>query len=81
MVHANGYVAVVRAKDFVGLTVEATSNEFIVDDTPPIAGWVSIVIPPTANNNMTQIASRYDYTNTFIDNNAHLLLQLARVNN
>ena len=48
------YVVIVRATDFVDLDVEATSNEFIVDETPPVAGVLTI-----EGFNMTQVATRY----------------------
>ena len=53
---------IIRATDFVGLTVEATSNEFIVDETPPISGWVSIVSSSATDFDVKQIISRYVYT-------------------
>ena len=60
MENGKGYVVVVHATDFVGLIVEETSNEFIVDETAPIPGWVSIVSPSPKDFNMTQVTSRYD---------------------
>jgi hypothetical protein len=41
------------------LTVEATSNEFIVDETPPVSGWVSIVSSLATDFDVKQITSRY----------------------
>lgn len=35
-------MVLVQATDFVGLSVEAASNELIVDETPPVHGWVTI---------------------------------------
>jgi hypothetical protein len=43
------------------LSVEKTSNEFIVDETPPFSGWVSIVSPSATDFNVTKITSRYTY--------------------
>ena len=62
MENAKGYVVIIRATDFVGLTVEATSNEFIVDETPPISGWVSIISSSATDFDVKQIISRYVYT-------------------
>jgi hypothetical protein len=50
---------VVRATDFVGISIEETSNEFIMDETPPVSGWVSIVSPSPTHFEVTQITSRY----------------------
>ena len=41
--------------------MEATSNEFIVDETPPVAGWVTIASSSPTDSNTTQIAARYEY--------------------
>jgi hypothetical protein len=60
-----GYVVMVRAIDFVGLSVEATSNEFTIDDTPPVPGWVSIV-STAADFNMSQITTRFVYSNILL---------------
>ena len=60
-----GYVVMVRAIDFVGLSVEATSNEFTIDDTPPVPGWVSIV-STAADFNMNQITTRFVYSNILL---------------
>ena len=49
---------VVRATDFVGLKVEETSKEFIVDETPPVSGRVSTVFPSPTDFKVTQITSR-----------------------
>lgn len=50
---------IVRATDFAGLSVEVISNEFIVDDTPPVSGWISIDHPPPRNFDVNQVTSRY----------------------
>ena len=62
MENGKGYVTIVRATDFVGLSSEAMSNEFIVDGTPPESGWASIVSPSPTDFNMKKITSRYVYT-------------------
>ena len=54
-----GYVVLVRAMDFVGLSVEAASNEFIVDDTPPVDGWVAIDSPLAKGFALKRISVRY----------------------
>ena len=52
------YVVIVRATDFVDLDVEATSNEFILDETPPVAGVLTID-PLPQSFNMMQVTTRY----------------------
>ena len=57
--NGKGYVVIVRATDFVGLNVKESSNEFMVDETPPVSGWISIVSPSPTDFDVTQITSTW----------------------
>ena len=74
-----GYVVLVRATDFVGLSIEAVSNDFIVDETPPVDGWVTIDAPSAKDFLLNQISSRYLCITFYLDHNFLSIILLFAV--